>query len=247
MPPLPISAEHRVIRITFPGTDPQNLLNLALITALLDSLQTADADPRCGAILLDATGPFFCAGLDYPESRSWTVDQWLLAERLLTCAQWLRKPLIAAIQGPALGAGVTVVANAHFAVASQGTSYALTDIRIGAWPSLGYEKLREALGSRRLLALALTGRVFSAPEALQFGLVHEVTPPFELDDRATALAEHLSLVSPPALEFGLRQHALAETAVGHLGELILGEDVAEGLTANQEKRRPVWPSLRHIT
>src|SRR5882672_11027185 len=101
---------------------------------------------------------------------------------------------------------MALVAQAHIAVAAQGTSFGLLDIRNGACPG-GLRAVAQAIGWRRATELALTGRVCSTPEALQMALVHEVAPAFEYQERAEALAHLLAgadsdavrriLIAPP--------------------------------------------------
>ena len=107
------------------------------------------------------------------------------------------------MQGPALGGGVGLVCNAHVAVAAHGSSFGLTEIRIGMWPFVIYRSVALALGERRALELSLMGRIFNVPEAVQWGLIHEAVPAFEFDDRVTAIAMHLAQSSPQAIAKGL--------------------------------------------
>ena len=108
------------------------------------------------------------------------------------------KPIVCAVQGPALGGGIGLICNAHVAVAAHGSSFGLTEIRIGMWPFVIYRSVALALGERRALELSLMGRIFNVPEAVQWGLIHEAVPAFELDDRVTAIAMHLAQSSPQA-------------------------------------------------
>lgn len=106
------------------------------------------------------------------------------------------KPLVAGVQGTVLGIGVGLLGAAHVVVAAQGTSFGLTEIRTGGWP-LMFDRIAAEIGTRRARELAMTGRVFGTPDAVQFGLVQEVAPAFEFDDRAEALAIHLSRLDLP--------------------------------------------------
>lgn len=217
-----------------------NLLGSELIRELRQYLHEANLDPRVGCILLSAQGSLFCSGVDYGEVAGWSEQDWEQAEEVLTAMRWLRKPLVGSVQGPALGTGVTLIANTHVAVAAQGSSFALTDIRVGAWPSLGFDVLSASIGERRALSLAVTGRQFSVQEALQFGLIDEIAPAIEVEDRAEAIAEHLASLRPDALLFGLRQHAVGETSLAHFRKLLESPELEEGLAASRERRKAQW-------
>src|SRR4029077_14843784 len=135
-------------------------------------LKDAEADTDTGAILLEAEGPVFCGGMD------WTAP---LPQEIFTFGRQASKPIVAAMQGVSVSAGVALIANAHVAVAAQGSSFGLTDIREGRCHPGILGAAAAAIGDRRARELSLTGRVFTAPEALAWGLVHAVAPPFELD------------------------------------------------------------------
>ncbi|MBE0657695.1 MAG: enoyl-CoA hydratase/isomerase family protein, partial [Bryobacteraceae bacterium] len=163
------------------------------------------------------------------------------------------KPIVAAVQGPCLGAGVGLIANAHVVVAAQGTQFALTEIRHGFWPFTTHRAFALALGERRAVELSLTGRVFSVQDALSYGLVHEVAPVFELDDRATAIAHNLAVSSQETLRRGLdfvqQSREMSWATAGILAADMIAHtqrsaDFAEGVHAARESRRPEWPSLK---
>ena len=138
------------------------------------------------------------------------------------------------------------------AVAAQGCTLGLTEVRLGLWPFVVYRSIVAALGPRRALEISLTGRIFGSNEAREYGLVHEVVPPVELDDRATALAELLANWSPDSvrrgLEFVRESGAMGREDAGRLAAMMRAEnfasaDFAEGVKAFQEKRPPRWPSV----
>ncbi|MBX9600850.1 MAG: enoyl-CoA hydratase/isomerase family protein [Bryobacteraceae bacterium] len=230
-----------------------NFLTLEMCRAIVDAIEEAETDRGIGAILLEAEGRVFSGGIDLDEAADPdNTDHGFLHHKLFSISDRISKPLVAAVHGAALAEGMALVANAHVAVAAQGTSFGLTEIRAGLFPFAGFEALSRAIGERRATELALTGRIFAAPEALQMGLVHEVAPAFEYDDRAQDIAAKLAYSSPEAvhrgLEFVHKRRSLSALDAGTLGlklraGLFRGEDFREGWKAVREQRPAKWPSL----
>ena len=187
---LRVLQEGRVRHLTLASPGTRNLLNAALADALLHELATADADEGTGSVLLDAEGEVFCGG---------TEEGAALPEELFTFGRRAGKPVVVAMRGVALSSGVALLANAHVVVAAQGSSFGLTDLREGRCDMRVVRAVAEALGERRARELALTGRIFTVPDALAWGLVHAVMPPFELEDRAFAVARGLAGANPEAV------------------------------------------------
>ena len=124
--------------------------------------------PAIRCVLIDAAGNFFSAGMDLDEALSPDAsEKTAIHERLFTLGARATKPIVAAVQGPALGGGVGLMANAHIVVAAHGTTFGLTEIRIGMWPFVIFRSVSNAIGERRATELALTGRIFGLPAALQ--------------------------------------------------------------------------------
>jgi len=188
---LRIEQHARLYRIALSSPEIRNVIDASGCRELLRELREAAADPSVGAILLEADGHIFCAGCE-PD------------EELMSIGRKISKPIIAAVQGVVLSGGLALAANAHVVVAAQGTSFGLTDIREGrATPAIG-NAVAHAIGRRRALELGLSGRVFSTPEALAWGLVHHVAPAFELDDRATEVAVGIANANPEAIRAMLK-------------------------------------------
>jgi enoyl-CoA hydratase len=198
---LRIEQDGRVRRLTLAAPARRNILDAALAQQLLNEIRDAQAHPDTGAILVDAEGPVFCGGLDFAEP---VPDEIFTFGR--PASEKPSKPILVAMQGVAISAGVALIANAHVAVAAQGSSFGLTDIREGRCHPGILGAVAAAIGDRRARELSLTGRVFTAPEALAWGLVHAVAPPFELDDRASAIATALANADPGALAAILAFH-----------------------------------------
>jgi enoyl-CoA hydratase/carnithine racemase len=250
---LRINKQERVLRITLNRPEKRNALTIAMCHELVDAVEGAQDKVDIGSILMDAEGRAFCAGMDLDEAIADKAQESLaIHEKLFSLGRTSRKPIVACIAGPALGGGVGLVAQAHVAVAAQGALFGLTEIRSGLWPFLVYRSVEAAIGTRRVLELSLTGRLFSTQEGLSWGLIHQVVPAFEVEDRAEAVARELSRASPAAVRLGFAYvhesrgkswedagktaAALRETCAG-------GPDFIEGVAAFHEHREPRWPSM----
>ncbi len=244
----------RVLRIALNRPEKRNALNLDLCRELLAALDTADSDPRVGAVLLRGNGKSFCAGMDLTEAA--TADRSALShihEQLFTVHSRITKPIVAAINGAALAGGTGLVANAHIVVASEDATFGLTEIRIGLWPFLIFPAVALAIGERRAVELALTGRIAGAREALEWGLVHRVVANSETESTAAEIAKQVANASPVALRGGLEYvqeiRGKSWPEAGRIGrgireQVLQGGDFAEGLEAFRGKRTAIWPSIQ---
>jgi enoyl-CoA hydratase/carnithine racemase len=245
------TTEGRVRRLTLNRPEKRNALSAAFCQELTDAIETADADSSVGAILLTANGSAFCAGMDLAEVRPELEEEINREhERLFLVGTRIGKPLIAAVEGAALGGGMGIVANCHIVVAAETATFGLTEIRLGLWPFLVYRPVETAIGERRTVELALTGRIFEAPEAWELGLVHEVAA--DAAGRALAVAQSVAAHSPTAIRAGL---AFLNDTRGRLGpeaahsaqrfrkQVFASPDFREGIQAFREKRPPRWNSI----
>jgi enoyl-CoA hydratase/carnithine racemase len=250
---LEVTQQGRVLRLALNRPGKRNALNAELCRELVRSIEDAAADHSVGSILLTANGTAFCAGMDLQEigavSSTEAINQ--AQEFLFTLGASLSKPLIAAVRGAALGGGTGLVANCHIVVASEDALFGLTEIRLGLWPFLVFRSLVAALGERRTVELALTGRTFAAAEAKEIWLIQEISP--DPEARAAEIAAEVAAFSPTAILSGMTfvQEARGldwrtggEIARRIRDEVFRSEDFREGLRAFHEKRPPKWPSLR---
>jgi len=244
--------EGRILRLTLNRPAKRNALDAALCRALMEALEGAEQDSAVGAILLAASGKAFCAGMDLGEIGRVddTSEINRVQERLFTVGARLTKPIVAAVHGPALAGGTGLVANCHIVVAGPDATFGLTEIRLGLWPFLIYRAVAAALGERRTLELALTGRIFGAAEAREMLLAHEVAddPAARAREIAGLIAEYSPTAIRSGLEFvrqgqGMDSGRAGEIAQAMRNEVFASADFKEGIRAFQEKRRPRWPSI----
>jgi enoyl-CoA hydratase/carnithine racemase len=244
--------EGRVFLIMLNRADRQNAVSVGLCEELVATFEEAERDNRVGAVMITSRGDAFCSGVDFEEAAVAGRERHAKAfDALFTLGTRYHKPLVAAVQGPVLSAGIGLVANAHVAVAAQGSTFGITGIRVGLWPFTMFDAVAAAVGERRAVELSLTGRIFSAPEALSYGLVHQIAPAFEFDDRAERIADQLAALSPSAMRQALhylrRSRTLStlerrELAREFHADALASDDFQEGVRALRERRAPEWPS-----
>lgn len=242
----------RVMEVTLNRPDRRNALNMELCTALGAVLDDANRNPAVGAILLGGNGKSFCAGMDLNEAMAPGAGDINAAhEQIFSAGIRLTKPLIAAVQGAALAGGTGLVANCHVVIAADDATFGLTEIRIGLWPFVIFRTVVAAVGQRRATELALSGRIFGANEARDYGLVHEVVEAGDLQTKARANAQAIANWSPTAVQAGLlfvrdargkTWEEAGELARRMRNEVFRSPDFQEGVRAFHEKRKPRWPS-----
>lgn len=251
-PFVDIERQGRLLEITLNRPDKRNALDRAMCESIVEACESAETDGSIGAIYWRSVGPIFCSGMDLDEASSPdAVELTSIHGRLFSLGTRLSKPIVCAVQGPALAGGLGLVANAHVAIAVHGTTFGLTEIRIGMWPFAIYRAVEMALGSRRTLELTLSSKIFNTPEALAWGLVQEVVPPFELEERGEAIARAMANAPADTIRRGmgfvhqsrsLDAASAMSLALATRAENFKSPDFEEGVKAFREKRAPRWPS-----
>jgi methylglutaconyl-CoA hydratase len=252
--PLPDGTSVRVLTLNRP--ERRNALSPALQEALLAALEAAEAAPGVRAMVLTGAGGAFCSGLDLgalqdlsarstEENRRDSARFAKLLERLYTHP----KPVVAAVNGPAVAGGAGLVNACDLAVMSQDARIGYTEARIGFVGALVGVFLVRQVGEKRAKDLLLSARLVGAEEAERMGLVNEVCAPEGVLSRALARAEALAANAPSSLAMTKLLLASAPSlglaeGLRYAGELNAlartTDDLKEGVAAFLEKRPPRW-------
>ena len=230
-----------------------NALCADLVRELGQALDAFEADVNIGCLVLTGSDKAFAAGADIKEMKDKSYQDVFLQdfisvgwERVST----VRKPIVAAVAGYALGGGCEMAMMCDFIIAADNAKFGQPEITLGTIPGAGgTQRLPRFVGKSKAMDMVLTGRTMDAAEAERCGLVSRVVPLAQLMDEAVATAEKIAGMSLPAT-------MVAKEAVNRAFESTLGEGVrferrtfhatfafedrAEGMSAFAEKRKPVW-------
>ncbi len=235
-----------VIRLNRPKA--LNALNLLTMRELTAALEAFDQDPGIGCIVLTGSEKAFAAGADIKEMQG---QSFMDVYRADWFAGWeavgrIRKPIVAAVSGFALGGGCELAMACDFIVAADSAKFGQPEIKLGTMPGMGgSQRLTRAIGKAKAMEMCLTGRMMDAAEAEQAGLVARVVPAAELMAGAMATAETIA-------NMPLSAAMMVKEAINRADELTLAEglrferrlfhstfateDRAEGMAAFVEKR-----------
>lgn len=191
-----LDVEDRVAVVTLDRPEQRNALSSAMLAALVGRLAEVGDDPDVDVVVLTGTDPAFCAGLDLKEMASTGANL-----RPADGRPWpeVGKPMIGAVNGPAVTGGLELALSCDLLVASERARFADTHTQVGLVPFWGLSiRLPEAVGVRRAREMSLTGRFVDADLALRWGLVNRVVPHEQLRDAAMALARDIAAADQPA-------------------------------------------------
>jgi methylglutaconyl-CoA hydratase len=254
-----VQAANGVKTITLNRPEKRNALSPKLVEELTAAFAEA-ASCACGVVILTGAGPAFCAGLDFEHLES--LRGRTLAEhrrdsehmaRVARALYEFPKPVIAAVNGPAIAGGMMLATIADFTLAAPEAKFGFNEVRVGFVPAIAASFLLRQVGEKRCRELLLTGRVLKAQEAFAMGLVTEIVSAEELMKTAHALAQTLLQNSPQAMRSVkqlLASHARRrldeelEEAIEVNAQQRSTDEFREGVDAFLGKRKPEWPSLR---
>jgi methylglutaconyl-CoA hydratase len=250
---------NRVKTITLNRPEKRNALSPELIEELIAALDEAKSC-NCGVVILTGAGSAFCAGLDIEHLESMKArtaeehrrDSEQIA-RLLRALCDFPKPVIAAVNGPAIAGGMSLATIPDFTLATPESKFGYNEVRVGFVPAIAASFLLRQVGEKRTRELLLTGRLMKAQEALEMGLITQIVAAEELLQTAQALAQTLLLNSPQAMQAVKRLLAKhgrrrlddeLEDAILINAQQRSTEDYKEGVRAFLERRRADWPSMK---
>jgi enoyl-CoA hydratase len=230
-----------------------NALCADLVRELGQALDAFEADPGIGCVVLTGSDKAFAAGADIKEMKDQTYQDVFLKDFITVGwerVSQVRKPIVAAVAGYALGGGCEMAMMCDFIIAADTAKFGQPEITLGTIPGAGgTQRLPRFVGKSKAMDLVLTGRMMDAAEAERCGLVSRVVPLADLMNDAIATAEKIAGMSLPAT-------MVAKEAVNRAFETTLSEGVrferrtfhatfafddrAEGMAAFADKRKPAW-------
>ena len=227
-----------------------NAINIEIMDGLLAAAAKFDADEKIKCMVLTGEGKAFIAGADIKEMQGKSYMDMFLADKQ---SQWqtfaaTRTPMIAAVNGFALGGGCEIAMMCDFIIASEDAKFGQPEIKLAVIPGWGgTQRLTKAVGKAKAMDLILTGRMMDAQEAERAGLVARIVPADELMPTALKAANAIASYSQPsvliakeavnrAFETTLNEGLLYEQRVFY--SLFATEDQEEGMSAFVEKRKP---------
>ena len=248
--PLPGIA---VVRINRP--DARNALNLQVRAMLAEHFTELGSDPDVRCIVLTGAERIFAAGADIRDLAERSAVEMMLrnTHRLWNAIAACPKPVVAAVNGLALGGGCELAMHADIIVAGEGASFGQPEVRVGVMPGAGgTQRLTRAVGKFRAMKMVLTGQPVGAREALEMGLASEVVHDAEVQTRALALATEIAAL-PPLAVMQIKEVVLAGQDASLDAALMLerkafqllfaSRDQKEGMRAFLDKRKPDYQGV----
>lgn len=245
-----VETRGKVGLITLNRPQALNALNTKVMEEVIAATQAFDGDEGVSAIVLTGSEKAFAAGADIKEMQSKTYAEVFSADLFAgwDALQRIRKPIIAAVAGYALGGGCELAMMCDFIIAADNARFGQPEITLGVMPGMGgSQRLTRFVGKSKAMDMCLTGRMMDAAEAERSGLVSRVVPVAELLNEAISAAEKIAGMSLPAImmnkeavnrayETTLSEGLRFEHRLFH--SMFALDDQKEGMTAFVEKRKP---------
>ena len=237
--------------------DVHNAFDPEMVDALTATLRKLESTPKVRAIVLTGAGKNFCAGADIEHmkrsarfSREQNLENARATALMLHTLYSLEKPTIACVRGAARGGGVGLVAACDVAIAERGSTFRLSEVKLGIIPAMISPYVIAAMGQRHAHRYMLSGEEFDSAEAFRIGLVHDICEEPELNALVGRMLAHLYSSGPDAVvaikklipEVAVKRidESLTELTAQRIAEIRTSAEAQEGLTAFLEKRKASW-------
>jgi enoyl-CoA hydratase len=242
----------KVGQIQFNRPDVLNALNIEMMGEILETLRYFDSNKEIGCIIITGNNKAFAAGADIKEMATQSAIDMYVRDQFATWdnIRKIKKPIIAATSGFVLGGGCELAMTCDIIVAAECTKFGQPEIKIGIIPGAGgTQRLTRAIGKARAMEMILTGRMYSAREMFEAGLVSRIADDEVYLEEAQALAKEIASMPPLAVQIAkdsilkafdttIETGLESERKLFYL--LFASEDMKEGMKAFIEKRKPEW-------
>ena len=243
--------DNSIFTITINRPDKLNALNNTVFEELNKAMDEVESNPAIRSVIITGAGPkSFVAGADISELKGFNKEQAMsLAQRGQDCFFRIEnsaKPIVAAVNGFALGGGCELAMACHFRIASDNAKFGQPEVNLGLIPGYGgTQRLTQLIGKGRAIELLISGNMIDANTALQYGLVNYVVPAAELLNKTIGILTAINSKAPMAVGYCITAaNAVFDekkdgftTEIRLFGESFATEDMIEGTTAFLEKRK----------
>lgn len=248
---LKIGVADGICTITINRPDKLNALNRQTVQEIGEAVKKANADKSVSAMIITGEGPkAFAAGADIKEFMGLTKEQGMaMAKAGQDVFQHIEnspKPVVAAVNGFALGGGCELAMACHLRIASEHAKFGQPEVNLGLIPGYGgTQRLVRYIGRSKALEFMMTAEMINAQKALELGLVNYVVPPEELYTKCLEILNEINTKSPFAISAVIRAANAYdgnangyETELTEFGKCFASEEIKEGISAFLEKRKP---------
>ena len=245
--------ENHILTITINRAEKLNALNKSVMAELEQAITSFEKDESARAAIITGSGQkAFVAGADISEFTGLTTEEGMdLARRgqeIFSRIENASKPIIAAVNGFALGGGCELAMACHFRIASENAQFGQPEVNLGLIPGYGgTQRLPQLIGKGRALELIMTGNLVNAETALSYGLVNYVVKQNELLEKAKSILQTIISKAPfaisrciSAVNAGTSNQNGYDKEIDSFGECFATEDMKEGAAAFFERRKPVF-------
>jgi enoyl-CoA hydratase/carnithine racemase len=254
--PLVLSDPGRIWRVTLNRPEARNAVSAAMLGELEGALRTAAADPECRVVVMSGSGKDFCAGADVAEltdaagGMAPAASYGGAVETLLRSIEELPRPVIAAVQGAALGAGCQIAVACDLVIAAEDARFGIPSARLGI--VIGYEsveRLARTIGPKRAGEMLLAARTVTGEEAVDWGLANLAVEPQALGRAVEELAARVAALAPLSVRASKRgldgvlrsqgdDRGAREEFAALAASVLRSSDLIEGLGAFRQRRAP---------